>query len=71
MGNLHHIKQIDGSFEGSYHDSDMGFVGEGYPHGTVYICEFSGTFNNIQQIDDNTYAYDTQERNHRTRKYRK
>lgn len=46
----------DGSFEGSYHDSDMGFIGEGYPHGTVYICKFSGAFDNIQQIDDNTYA---------------
>ncbi len=46
----------DGSFEGSYHDSDMGFIGEGYPHGTVYICKFSGVFDNIQQIDDNTYA---------------
>ncbi len=55
-------------FEGSYHDSDMGFIGEGYPHGTVYICKFSGVFDNIQQIDDNTY--DDAKRNH-YRKYRK
>lgn len=46
----------DGSFEGNYHDSDMGFIGEGYPHGTIYICKFSGTFDNIRKIDDNTYA---------------
>ena len=46
----------DGSFEGNYHDSDMGFSGEGYPHGTIYICKFGGTFDNIRKIDDNTYA---------------
>ncbi len=46
-----------GSVEGSYHDSDMGFIGEGYPHGTVYICKFSGVFDNIHQIDDTT-CYD-------------
>ena len=34
----------------------MGFIGEGYPHGTIYICKFSGTFDNIRKIDDNTYA---------------
>ena len=30
----------DGSFEGEYFDSDMGSTGEGYPNGTVYLCDF-------------------------------
>lgn len=47
---------IDGSFEGSYRDSDMGVVGNGYPNGTAYVCEFSGKFNNMKQIDNTTYA---------------
>ena len=46
----------DGSFKGSYHDSDMGDSGNGYPNGTVYVCEFSGKFSNIRQIDATTYA---------------
>lgn len=46
----------DGSFEGKYSDSDMGDRAETYPHGTVYICEFSGQFDNIKQIDDTTYS---------------
>ncbi len=47
----------DGSFEGSYRDSEMGIVGDGYPNGTAYICEFSGKFDNIKQIDDTTYSF--------------
>ena len=47
---------IDGSIEGSYRDSDMGVVGNGYPNGTAYVCEFSGKFNNMKQIDNTTYA---------------
>lgn len=46
----------DGSFKGSYKDSDMGVVGNGYPKGTAYVCEFSGKFSNMRQIDDTTYA---------------
>ena len=45
----------DGSFSGQYHDSEMGEAGEGYPMGTVYICNFSGKFEDIQQID--AYSY--------------
>ncbi len=32
----------DGAFTGSYHDSEMGETGEGYPNGSVYVCSFSG-----------------------------
>lgn len=49
------ILNKDGSFTGSYHDSEMGAVGEGYPHGSVYTSEFSGRFTNIEKI--NSYSY--------------
>ena len=32
----------DGSFQGSYSDSEMGDMGEAYPHGSCYVCDFSG-----------------------------
>lgn len=46
----------DGSFEGLYHDSDMGSTGEGYPHGTVYECEFEGKFTEPVKVNDYTYS---------------
>ena len=45
----------DGSFHGSYHDSDMGDSGDGYPDGTRYYCEYEGHFENIQKVDEFTY----------------
>ncbi len=45
----------DGSFEGSFHDSDMGDTGDGYPNGTVYISQFSGQFDHVRKIDEYTY----------------
>ena len=45
----------DGTFYGMYSDSEMGEVGEGYSYGSVYICDFSGKFENIQQIDAHSY----------------
>lgn len=47
----------DGSFEGEYHDSDMGDSGPDYPNGTVYTCTFSGHFSPPAQIDDHTWAF--------------
>ena len=41
----------DGSFAGMYSDSEMGEAGEGYPYGSVYVCNFSGTFAGFEQID--------------------
>jgi hypothetical protein len=38
----------NGKFSGNYHDSDMGDIGDGYPNGTCYICDFNGRF----RIDD-------------------
>lgn len=46
----------DGTFNGSFHDSEMGSIGEGYPNGTVYTSEFSGTFTDINKIDDYSYS---------------
>ena len=46
----------EGSFVGQYHDSEMGSTGEGYPNGTVYICNFEGKFSEVEKIDDCTYS---------------
>ena len=45
----------DGSFTGYYHDTDMGDSGIGYPNGTRYECDFSGTFALVEQRDEFTY----------------
>lgn len=45
----------DGSFAGSYSDSDMGSNTPEYPYGTRYVCEFKGQFSDIRQISD--YAW--------------
>ena len=45
----------DGTFSGIYLDSEMGEVGEGYPNGSAYISEFSGTFQLGEQLDDHSY----------------
>ena len=46
----------DGTFSGEYSDSDMGDASEEYPNGTVYLCEFQGTFENIQKVNEYTYT---------------
>ncbi len=45
----------DGTFRGYYHDSDMGDMGENYPNGTLYFCEFTGRFDDPEKIDEFTY----------------
>ena len=45
----------DGTFTGWYLDSEMGETGEGYPNGSVYICDFSGRFENIKKIGEYSY----------------
>ncbi len=46
----------DGSFMGSYSDADMGSgTSPETPNGTYYVCDFSGSFTDIQQIRD--YAW--------------
>lgn len=46
----------DGTFTGSYHDSNMGEDTENYPGGTVYCCNFSGSFTDFRQVDDYTWS---------------
>jgi hypothetical protein len=48
----------DGSFTGTFHDTNMGETGEGHPNGTIYICEFSGSFTNVQRVDVFEYTMD-------------
>ena len=45
----------DGSFEGYYHDTEMGETGPSYPHGTVYECRFSGKFSPLSRVDQWEY----------------
>lgn len=45
----------DGSFVGSFHDSNMGETGADHPNGTVYYCDFSGKFSEPVQV--NQYVY--------------
>ncbi len=46
----------DGTFYGQHHDSDMGSIGEGYPNGTRYVCNFVGKFTEPRQISEYTYS---------------
>ncbi len=46
----------DGTFYGTYHDTNMGETGDGYPEGTVYVCGFEGAFQIMGQIDEYTYS---------------
>lgn len=48
----------DGSFDGHYQDSDLGSTGEGYPNGTIYYSDFSGTFTEPKKINDTTYSFE-------------
>lgn len=48
----------DGSFVGSYHDSELGDLDEtSYPNGTIYLNEFSGKFGELEKMSD--YIYKT------------
>lgn len=46
----------DGSFDGNFHDSDMGNNEPDYPHGVVYYCDFKGQFGEVKKINDYTYS---------------
>ena len=53
--------QADGSFTGSFHDSEMGDASADYPNGTVYICNFEGKFSTPVQVDEYTYSPELQD----------
>lgn len=46
----------DGSFNGKYHDSEMGDIGDDYPDGSMYIATFTGHFSDIKKVNDYTYS---------------
>lgn len=45
----------DGTFNGWYLDSEMGEIGEDYPKGSAYTCNFFGKFDNIEKINEYSY----------------
>ena len=45
----------NGTFTGSFHDSEMGETGESYPYGTLYGCSFHGQFSDPEPVDE--YAW--------------
>lgn len=51
----------DGSFEGEYHDFDMGDIGEDYPYGVCYLSNFTGKFTEPVKINDYTYSVKLQD----------
>ena len=53
--------QPDGTFSGSYLDTDMGDAGENYPCGTRYVCGFSGTFGQPEQMAECVYSTSVEE----------
>lgn len=50
----------DGTFTGTYHDTDMGDRGEGYPNGTRYETNFTGAFTTPEKVGDHSYAMQLQ-----------
>ena len=46
----------DGSFEGSFHDSEMGSTGPEYPKGSLYLSIFKGKFSAPEKVNDYTYS---------------
>lgn len=46
----------DGTFSGSYHDSDMGATGDGYPYGSRAESNFTGKFKSAKKNSDGTYT---------------
>lgn len=53
----------DGSVKLSFHDSDMGSTGEGYPHGTVYVCSCVLHLGELERLDDYRWTARIVERN--------
>lgn len=48
--------QPDGTFTGRYEDVDLGDMGEENPDGTVYICDFSGSFSQPGKVEDHFWT---------------
>ena len=46
----------NGTFTGSFHDSEMGETGENYPDGTLYGCSFHGQFSDPEPVDEHAWT---------------
>lgn len=46
----------NGAFKGSFHDSEMGETGEGYPDGSIYGCSFHGQLSDPEPVDEFTWT---------------
>ena len=44
-----------GSFNGVFHDVNMGDVGEGYDDGTILICSFTGKLTDVKKVSEYVY----------------
>jgi hypothetical protein len=53
--------KANGEFEGIYRDTNMGDIGEGYPHGSVLYCKFRGRFGNPRKISEYEYRVELEE----------
>ena len=51
----------NGSFSGSYKEPYPEDVGEEYPNGTIYLCNFDGKFAEPKKIDSYTYSLEVSE----------
>lgn len=44
-----------GRVKGHYQDADMGDNGDAYPNGTLYLCDFTGRFGDLEKVDAYTW----------------
>ena len=45
-----------GTFKGTYSDSNMGETGDGYPNGTRYQSDYTGTFKDPKKVGEHEYT---------------
>ena len=50
------VVAADGTFTGTFHDSDMGDRGDGYPNGTRHVANFTGAFTDPVKVGEYEYT---------------
>lgn len=56
--------KADGSFSGQFFDGDLGVTGDGYPNGTMFLCNFTGQFTQPVKVNEYTYSMQILELNY-------
>lgn len=51
----------DGTFQGQFHDSEMGDTADSYPDGTLYLCAFSGRMAVEEQVSEHAWKIRVEE----------